>query len=190
QRQLGQAVARLHRLDEEHLQRAQRVLAEQPEEHHADDDGDGQREQRRQQRHRTAGVRARLQAQAHAPASLTCASGSVHNPLIHCPIISTLARAVVTDGDSRPCAMTCSRSVISNSSSSSSLTTSSAQPASRSFSSSARIWAAAPTSTPHVGCATISRRGFASISRPTMNFCKLPPDRLFAGASGPPALTF
>ena len=29
----------------------------------------------------------------------------------------------------------------------------------------------------------------ASISRPTMNFCRLPPDRLLAAAPGPPALT-
>ena len=31
--------------------------------------------------------------------------------------------------------------------------------------------------------------GSASISRPTMNFCRLPPDRLFAADAGPPALT-
>ena len=73
---------------------------------------------------------------------------------------------------------------ISNSSSSSSLTTSSAQPASRSFSSSPRICAAAPTSTPQVGWLTISSLGLASISRPTMNFCRLPPDRLLAAAPG------
>jgi hypothetical protein len=89
----------------------------------------------------------------------------------------------------RPCAMTISRSAISNSSSSSSLTTSSAQPASRSFSSSPRISAAAPTSTPQVGWLTISSFGLASISRPTMNFCRLPPDRLLAAAPVPPALT-
>ncbi len=94
-----------------------------------------------------------------------------------------------TLGDSRPCAITTSRSLISNSSSSSSLTTSSAQPASRSASSSPRICAAAPTSTPQVGCETISSFGLASISRPTMNFCRLPPDRLLAAAPGPPALT-
>jgi hypothetical protein len=48
---------------------------------------------------------------------------------------------------------------------------------------------AAPTSTPQVGCDTISSFGLASISRPTMNFCRLPPDRLLAAAPGPPALT-
>ena len=35
----------------------------------------------------------------------------------------------------------------------------------------------------------MSSLGWASISRPTMNFCRLPPDRLFAAAPGPPALT-
>ena len=59
----------------------------------------------------------------------------------------------------------------------------------RSASSSPRICAAAPTSTPQVGCETISSRGRASISRPTMNFCRLPPDSERAGACGPPALT-
>ncbi len=66
---------------------------------------------------------------------------------------------------------------------------SSAQPASRSASSSARICAAAPTSTPQVGCATISAFGAASISRPMMNFWRLPPDRLRAAAPGPAART-
>ena len=89
----------------------------------------------------------------------------------------------------RPLAITCRRSAISNSSSSSSLTTSTAQPASRRASISARICAAAPTSTPQVGCEMISSLGAASISRPTMNFCKLPPDKLRAGALGPPAFT-
>ncbi len=80
--------------------------------------------------------------------------------------------------------MTTSRSQISNSSSSSSLTTSTAQPLSRSASSSPRICAAAPTSTPQVGCETISSLGSASISRPTMNFCRLPPERLLAAEPG------
>ncbi len=93
-------------------------------------------------------------------------------------------------GETRPCAITTSRSQISNSSSSSSLTTSTAQPSSRSFSSAPRICAAAPTSTPQVGCETISSVGPASISRPTMNFCRLPPDRLLAAAPGPPHLTW
>ncbi len=41
-----------------------------------------------------------------------------------------------------------------------------------------RIAAAAPASTPQVGWLTISRRGSRRISRPTMNFCRLPPERL------------
>ena len=51
-----------------------------------------------------------------------------------------------------------------------------------------RICAAAPTSTPQVGCATISTFGCCRISRPTMNFCRLPPDRLRAPASRPAGL--
>ncbi|MNN29852.1 hypothetical protein D3C81_1434720 [compost metagenome] len=41
--------------------------------------------------------------------------------------------------------------------------------------------AAAPTSTPQVGCAATSSLGCWRISRPRMNFCRLPPDRLRAG---------
>ena len=93
-------------------------------------------------------------------------------------------RRSATLGETRPWAMTTSRSQISNSSSSSSLTTSTAQPASRRASSSPRICAAAPTSTPQVGCETTSSFGSASISRPTMNFCRLPPERLFAAEPG------
>ena len=111
------------------------------------------------------------------------------SPLIHSPIIRVDASAVRTLGETRPWAMTISRSQISNSSSSSSLTTNTAQPLSRSASSSPRICAAAPTSTPQVGCETISSFGSASISRPTMNFCRLPPERLFAAEPGPPART-
>ena len=40
-----------------------------------------------------------------------------------------------------------------------------------------------------VGWLTISNFGFASISRPTMNFCRLPPESDLAAASGPLALT-
>ena len=47
------------------------------------------------------------------------------------------------------------------------------------------IAAAAPASTPQVGCETTSTPGFCSTSRPTMNFCRLPPDRLRAAASTP-----
>ena len=109
-------------------------------------------------------------------------------PLIHSPICGTVAAARSTEGDRRPLAITWSRSLISNSSSSSSLTTSTAQPASRSARISPRISAAAPTSTPQVGCETMKIFGLASISRPTMNFCRLPPDSERAAASGPAGL--
>ena len=40
----------------------------------------------------------------------------------------------------------------------------------------------APMSTPQVGCATTMTCGSSMVSRPTMNFCRLPPDRLEAAA--------
>jgi len=43
--------------------------------------------------------------------------------------------------------------------------------------------AAAPASTPQVGWLTTRTTGLRRISRPTMNFCKLPPDRLAASGS-------
>ena len=43
--------------------------------------------------------------------------------------------------------------------------------------------AAAPASTPQVGWLTTSTPGSRKISRPTMNFCRLPPDRLTASGS-------
>ena len=94
-----------------------------------------------------------------------------------------------TARDILPCATTTKRSLISNNSSSSSLSTNTAHPALRRASSSLRMSAAAPTSTPQVGWLTISNLGLASISRPTKNFCKLPPDKLLAAACGPPVLT-
>ena len=41
-----------------------------------------------------------------------------------------------------------------------------------------RMVAAAPASTPQVGWLTTSTPGSRRISRPTTNFCRLPPDRL------------
>ena len=175
----------LHRLDEEDRQAAQRILAEQHEQARADHHRDREREQRRGDRHRPRRLGARLKLSAWLASVLS----PRHRPLIHSPICSIVASRVGTLGETRPWAMTTRRSQISNSSSSSSLTTSTAQPSSRSASSSPRICAAAPTSTPQVGCETISSFGSASISRPTMNFCRLPPDRLFAAEPGPPALT-
>ncbi len=104
------------------------------------------------------------------------------------PISSTLVCAVGFAGDSRPCAITARRSQISNSSSSSSEIDEHGDAASRRSISACRISAAAPTSTPQVGCATTAPSGASMISRPTMNFCRLPPDRLRAAASGPLAL--
>jgi hypothetical protein len=156
-RQLRQRVQALHRLDEEHLQAAQRVLAQQHEQHHADQHRERQRQQRRQPATSPSTAAGALQAE-HAQASSRVTGDAGHSPLIHSPIVRCgLAdrhagrQPALRDDDSR--------SLISNSSSSSSLTTSSAQPASRSASSSPRICAAAPTSTPQVGWLTISSFG-------------------------------
>ena len=93
-------------------------------------------------------------------------------------------------GQAGPCAITASRSQISNSSSSSSDTTRTPTPfVAQVEQRLADLNAAAPTSTPHVGCAAIIMFGCWRISRPTMNFCRLPPDRLRASASGPPHFT-
>ena len=48
-----------------------------------------------------------------------------------------------------------------------------------------QIAAWAPTSTPRVGWAAISRIGSLLISRPTISFCWLPPDSARASTSGP-----
>ena len=51
------------------------------------------------------------------------------------------------------------------------------------------IAAAAPASTPQVGWQTTSASGLCRISRPMMNFCRLPPESEPASAPGPVALT-
>ena len=110
-------------------------------------------------------------------------------PLIQTPISSTLVSLAFFAGESRPLAMTAMRSQISKSSSNSSEMTSTAQPALRRSMIDCRMNAAAPTSTPHVGCATTSTFGSCSTSRPTMNFCRLPPESDRACANGPPHFT-
>ena len=52
-----------------------------------------------------------------------------------------------------------------------------------------RMKAAAPTSTPDVGCETSSTLGCSSTSRPTTNFCRFPPDKLLADGSWPEHFT-
>ena len=77
------------------------------------------------------------------------------------------------------------RSQISNSSSSSSEITSTAVDWRLKSISAWRMAAAAATSRPQVGCETTSTRGARAISRPTMYFCRLPPDRERAVAVAP-----
>ncbi len=67
--------------------------------------------------------------------------------------------------------------------------TSTAAPLAASSISTLRMKAAAPASTPQVGCEAMSTAGSCSTSRPTMNFCRLPPERLRAAAPVPFALT-
>lgn len=88
-----------------------------------------------------------------------------------------------------PPAITASRSHRPSSSSRSSDTITAAPPAARRSISAWWMRAAAPMSTPQVGWAANSTRGAPSSSRPTMNFCRLPPDRLRAGARGDTART-
>ena len=76
-----------------------------------------------------------------------------------------------------------------NNSSSSSEITRTATPRSRRSISAWRISIEAPTSTPQVGWATTMIFGSSMVSRPTMNFCRLPPDRLDAAACSSRALT-
>ena len=86
-------------------------------------------------------------------------------------------------GDSCPWNITAMRSAISASSSRSWLITSTAAPRAARSISAWRIVAAAPASTPQVGWLTTSTPGSRRISRPTMNFCRLPPERLTASGS-------
>ena len=58
-----------------------------------------------------------------------------------------------------------------------------ATPARRTADNRVQIAAWAPTSTPRVGCAAMSTRGFPAISRPTMSFCWLPPESAEASTS-------
>ena len=52
-----------------------------------------------------------------------------------------------------------------------------------------RMAAAAPASTPQVGWATMKTRGSRTISRPTTNFCRLPPESDRAACSTPAVRT-
>ena len=66
-RELGQRVDALHRLDEEDREAAQRVLAEENEQAGADDDRDRERDQRRGDRHRPRRLGARLKPEHGSP---------------------------------------------------------------------------------------------------------------------------
>ena len=123
----------------------------------------GEREQRRGERHRlegcgrTSSLSMAASCRSSRQAGRGCPAATARSSIRRSarPSPAPCRRS----GESGPCAITTSRSLISNSSSSSSLTTSTAQPASRSASSSPRICAAAPTSTPQVGCETMSSFG-------------------------------
>ena len=167
----------LHRLDEEHLQAAQRVLAERANSSTptttviaSASSGEGQidiipRRLGRGSSRLMGRPRGRPQA-AH-------------------PFADALDRGL-GDGTERrhaPLAITISRSLISNSSSSSSLTTSSAQPASRSEQLAADLRRGAHVHAPG-GLADDQQPGGGVDLAPTMNFCRLPPDRLLRRRPG------
>jgi len=105
-------------------------------------------------------------------------------PPMRRPIFSKLASAIGSGFDSSPLCMTAIASEISNSSSRSWLMTSTAEPLRASSMSAWRMCAAAPASTPQVGWLTTMTLGLRSSSRPTMNFCRLPPDNAAASGSG------
>ena len=69
------------------------------------------------------------------------------------------------------------------------LITSTAEPRAANSISARRITEAAPASTPQVGWLTTSTPGSRRISRPTMNFCRLPPDSDPAVGFSAPART-
>ena len=88
-----------------------------------------------------------------------------------------------------PAASTASRSLIVNSSSDSSDITEHRDALIAQINQRLPINCAAPTSTPHVGWATIIILGCNIVSLPTMNFCRLPPNRLEATDCSSPHLT-
>ncbi len=83
-RQLGQRVQALHRLDEEHVQALHRVLAEQREQHDADDHRDRERKQRRCRRHQLRRLRPDFKLQHGSPPS--------RSPTHPCPTAPTSTR--------------------------------------------------------------------------------------------------
>ena len=98
------------------------------------------------------------------------------------PISST----VVSDGFTmpmiRPSYMTATRSDSLSTSSSSVETSSTPMPPSRCSMIFLWMYSIAPTSRPRVGCMAISSSGLRLISRATMTFCWLPPDRFCASS--------
>ena len=134
-------------------------LPERREDDEAADQRQRDRDQRRRVAHRLRRLRPRFEPKharywrmrglarrvAARPRPATCRSSRRRSP-------RRSSRPIGLAGDSRPLAITAIRSQISNSSSSSSEITRTAVPALRRSISAWRMNAAAPTSTPHVGC--------------------------------------
>ena len=172
-------VGALHRLDEEHLQAAQRVLAEQHEQHDADQHRDRQREQRRGERHRARRLRARLKPQ-HAPPPGARLRRLSHRPA-H-PLADLLDRRLArsaTLGESRP--LRDHDQPVADLEQLVELLAHHQHARSRRRAAPAARRGSAPRRRrrrPRSAARRSAASGSASISRPTMNFCRLPPDRL------------
>src|SRR5215831_6160999 len=188
--QLAHAVRVADRIHEIDAERAHRILTERGEDREADDQRQRRGEHRREPLHRTRRHGAADELEGQHGAQCGVASASAGNPpAIQRPISSALVADTSRTGERRPPAITTTRSQISRISPRSSETTSVATPCTARSMTRCRIKADAAISTPQVGCASTITFGRWPISRPTMNFCRLPPDRLCAGAAGPPQRT-
>ena len=105
------------------------------------------------------------------------------------PELAAVMRLTGSAGDRRPLAMTAIRSAMANSSSRSCEMMRMAVPASAPAPAGAHEWWRRPRRRRPTSAAPRSARpGFAAISRPTRNFCRLPPERLRARRCPRPAL--
>src|SRR4029079_2265715 len=110
-------------------------------------------------------------------------------PAMRSPISSIDAAPALSSPATSPSYITRMRSASARISSRSSLSRRIATPlaaASRRYACTVSI---APTSRPRVGWATTRTSGLSSNSRPSTSFCRLPPERLRTGVSGPGVFT-
>ncbi len=188
---LGDAVGAAQRLDEEDVERVQRRLAEGEEQQARDENGHGDGEDRRGRRPEGRPTTAGDESKQRRFSSRGGRWRTVRRPpsRVRAPHQQTdLRDAGLADprrADRAPPAITAIVSQSVKISSRSCEITTTAAPAAASATSALWIAAAAPASTPHVGWLTTSRAGSCSTSRPTTNFCRLPPESERASAAGP-----